>query len=220
MALLLRAITPRPDPIVEIDQWVRVDAGDLSAWASEVPNAEVTFDRQDLLEHHRLVSKIFGVVDASLPARFPSWFEEAQLRSRHAELSAGLKRVSGCCELAVTATWVAPQDAMRDHARIASGRAYLLQRQQIFAADEKRLDRANRLVDRLERDLGDRLVDVRRRVCPSPSVALSLALLVRRADVEAVQSALGGPVEDVRILLNGPWPPYSFASVEPEQGDG
>lgn len=220
MALLLRAITPLPERVVELDQLVRVDVRDLSAWLSELHDANVRFGREDLLEHHRLVDEIFAQVEACLPARFPSWFDEAQLRTRHAELSAKLERVRGCCEFAVTGTWLTPADETRDDTKISSGRAYLAQRQRIYAASDKRLERAKDLAEELERRVRDDLIDLRRKLCPSPNVALSLALLVERTHVEEVRSRIGQTAEDVRILINGPWPPYTFAGVGPEQGDG
>ena len=44
-------------------------------------------------------------------------------------------------------------------------------------------------------------------------VALSSAVLVARASAEDVKNRLIRAEQDVRILVNGPWPPYTFATV-------
>ena len=220
MALLLRAITLPPERVeANPEGTLRLDAGGLTAWASEVDAAK-TFGRDDLVLHHRIVSDIFAHVEACLPARFPSWFDADQLPSRRAELTARLERVKGCCEFAVTGAWVTSDDATRDDTQIDSGRAYLAQRLRRFATSDSRLARATELADELEASVGAEIVERRRQLCPSQGVALSLALLVKRTSGELVRSRLGHAVEDVRILVNGPWPPYTFAGVGREQGDG
>ncbi len=56
-------------------------------------------------------------------------------------------------------------------------------------------------------------MDVRHSLCPSQSVGLSSALLVKRSRAADVQARLVRTQHDVRILVNGPWPPYTFAAV-------
>lgn len=221
MALLLRAITLPPERRESNPEGTRrVDVGGLTAWASELDET-TAFGRDDLVHHHRLVSDIFARVDACLPARFPSWLDEAQLRTRQADLRARLERIKGCCELAITGTWPTSHDETRDATKIDSGRAYLAQRQRVFATSDSRLARASALADELERSVGAVIVDARRQLCPSSNVAFSLALLIQRASVEEALSRMARGAEDVRILVNGPWPPYTFAGVgREEQGDG
>jgi Gas vesicle synthesis protein GvpL/GvpF len=53
-------------------------------------------------------------------------------------------------------------------------------------------------------------------VCPSPDVALSSSMLVQRTMASWLLAELkdfGQGVEDVRILVHGPWPPYTFARI-------
>ena len=54
-------------------------------------------------------------------------------------------------------------------------------------------------------------------ICTSEAVAVSLAVLIpseRAAERKAVLERLAGRFNDVVGVVNGPWPPYSFASVE------
>ena len=223
MALLLRAITLPPTEVVAgVERLVRVDTAGLTAWATELPNSEPRFGHTDLLEHHRVVTDIFNRVEACLPARFPSWFDQERVLSRHAQLAAGLERVKGCCELAVTGVWLGGDDVPETVEGVASGRAYLARRQRAYASSDRRVARANQLAGEIGQRLGDAVVEARRKVCPSPTIALSLALLVKRTslDVEEVRATVGCTADDVRILVNGPWPPYTFADFGSEQGDG
>ena len=69
---------------------------------------------------------------------------------------------------------------------------------------------------RLVASLGESVVDAEHRVCPSPQVALSSALLVQRDGAAAAiekLGALGQAEQDVRILVHGPWPTYTFAHI-------
>jgi hypothetical protein len=64
--------------------------------------------------------------------------------------------------------------------------------------------------------------DVRHESCPSAEVALSLSLLARRDEADALKARAMTAVaalEGVRGVVSGPWPPYSF-TAELERGRG
>ena len=73
---------------------------------------------------------------------------------------------------------------------------------------------AKRLAEQVELGAGADLVEADHRLVPSEAVLLSSALLVERAAAETVKARLTRVSGDVRILVNGPWPPYSFAVVD------
>jgi gas vesicle protein GvpL/GvpF len=225
--LLLQAITSPPDAAaydvasgLRGGQMVTVADDGLVAWATELPHPDAAFTRDDLLAHHRLVSEIDERVAACLPARFPTWFDDVDAlrrrldRSRD-ELSRLIEEVRGCCELAVTALWIAPEQAAAASEEPSStpGRRYLAKRRDEFAASDSRRARAHRLADELEQATGADLLRAQRQVCPSATVALSSALLVRRSTAQNVKVRLRRTDQHVRILVNGPWPPYTFAGV-------
>jgi hypothetical protein len=68
-------------------------------------------------------------------------------------------------------------------------------------------------VGEIERIVGSDLVEVRTQVRPSAVVGLSMSLLVPRADAAEIITRLPRAKRDVRILVDGPWPPYTFADV-------
>ena len=93
------------------------------------------------------------------------------------------------------------------------GTRYLLERQQALAGSDLRRARATELADEIERVAGADLVAVRRQVCPSATVAISSALLAPQASARNLIARLLGMHNGLRILVNGPWPPYTFADT-------
>jgi hypothetical protein len=190
----------------------------LSTWTSEWSETR-EFTRDDVLDHHRVVTEVFARVEACLPARFPTLVDshklEALVVKRYDNLLGRLEGVRGACELAITAVWTTLEEPTQISVDTSPGRRYLLERQHTLHASEWRRARASELADMLERDV-EVAHDSRREVCPSPTVALSLALLVPRMTAEATKTRLPRTAPDVRILVNGPWPPYTFASVRSE----
>jgi hypothetical protein len=203
---------------------LRVDEAGLSAWATPLAEAGDALGRADLLAHHAIVSEIDERADGCLPARFPTWVEgdalRELLRARQVALSTGLERVRGRAELAVTVVWTssletttpAPAASAAPPETSTPGRRYLVERRQAFAGSDRQRERARELADELERVLGADLVGARHQLNPSRQVALSSALLVPRARAEGLKMALALVKRDVRILVNGPWPAYTFAT--------
>jgi hypothetical protein len=223
VSLLLHAITPieAAEPAltgVRRQPLVRVPEQDLAAWATDFHPPLDQFTRDDLLSHHELVMRLHESHVSVLPARFPTWLADAEatrqlIDSRHAQLSSALDKVQGCAELSVTAVWLSDDEAVPLPDAATPGRRYLLERRQAFAGSDRRRQRARELADDVERLAGPDLVACQRQVCPSTTVAASMALLVPRARVAEIRARLSPVKPDVRILVNGPWPPYSFVDI-------
>jgi hypothetical protein len=218
--LLLHAILPtdaaaRPDtglrgwPLRE----VRLDG--LAAWATECLEQPFSPGRDDLLAQHALLEHALG---RCLPVRFPTWLADEDavrdmLQQRSRPLLAALERVRGHVELAVTVTWSAKPPATEAPVVATSrGRRFLEQRRRQYAQADQRRAEAQRLATLLEAD--DRVVEAKHSLCPSDEIGLSSALLVAEANALAVAKRCRDLRESVRILVNGPWPPYTFASLE------
>jgi Gas vesicle synthesis protein GvpL/GvpF len=171
---------------------------DLIAWATDTADEQLT--RQDLLAHQAIVERIFGATNACLPARFGTPVTPELLKARHAELVKALDRVAGGVELAVTALWTHEAPPPR------TGTAYLRARAQ-------EIETAERLAKQVETACGEHIVQVEHHILPSREIALRSALLVSRDRVMTVTQRLPREMRGVRILVNGPWPPYTFAAV-------
>lgn len=195
-------------------------AGDLGLWSTEWA-ADIKLERPDALEHHRLVERICAA-QPCLPVRFGTAFASpddarASLEGRSAALHRALARVAGKSELALTLLWRA-QSA--PHAVVITGgpgRQYMEARRAEFATREAQRARAEALVDAVISELSIERPLVWHETCASDQVAVSLAVLVptdqareRKAELEQV----AGRFHDVIPVLNGPWPPYTFARAE------
>jgi hypothetical protein len=199
---------------------VVIRQADLAAYATSFEAPAEPFGRAELLDHHAIIVGIAGQAASILPARFPTWLADGEtlrreLLRRQAEFVEALERVRGRAEIAVTAVWTAASAAgeLAPVEAATPGRTYLLGRQQAFAGDDARRARGRALADQIEALVGSDLVEVRHQVCPSGQVAVSSAVLVPRESAEHVRARLTRAEQDVRILVNGPWPPYTFASV-------
>jgi hypothetical protein len=218
MRLLLHAITS-PETAADAhtglrgQALVRVDDSGLVAWATVLDDTGGPFSRRDLLEHHEIVSRLHAQVEACLPARFPTWLADNTVGERRDELLSALERVRGRCEVAVTAVWNAPEEESAPADDSPPGVSFLRARQRYFAGSDRRRERAGELAAEIERSVGSSLVEVRARVCPSAVVGLSMALLLPRSEAADVIARVPCAQRDVRILVNGPWPPYTFAGA-------
>jgi hypothetical protein len=183
---------------VELDDAEWIEVGDLGVWASEWSGPrEVT--REGMLEHHRVVGLIHEKVDC-LPVRFPTWSSDptSEVMARAEALRAGLARIEGKAEFALTLVW----DDVLTPGSGETGREFMAQRRAYWAARRGREQAVRAWAAQLPPDALVKLY-------PNERVALSAALLLPRGATPGV-SAMPG----TRLVLNGPWPPYSFATVE------
>ncbi|GCD89267.1 GvpL/GvpF family gas vesicle protein [Nocardioides sp. LS1] len=152
-----------------------------------------------------------------------------QLAAWHDDASRVLDRVEGRSEWSVKvyadpSARVEPEPVQAPSEGVGAGRAYLLQRR---AATQRRATSAQADAD-LAQELHDTLGGLAtsgRRLAPQDrqltghtgEMILNGTYLLDDAQVEdfrRVVSSLGAGHEHVRVELGGPWPPYSFASLD------
>jgi hypothetical protein len=196
------------------------EAGDLGLWSTEWA-PDIKLERPDALEHHRLVERICAA-QPCLPVRFGTAFANsddarASLDKRSAALHAALTRVAGKSELALTLLWREPAPPPVIESAAGPGRQYMETRRAEFAGREARRARAESLVEQVISELAIDRPLVWHETCTSENVAVSLAVLVpterapeRKAELERVAARF----TDVVPVLNGPWPPYTFARTD------
>jgi len=225
VTLLAHAIAAAPPALVAPDglrgrplAWS--EAGDLGLWATEWA-PDLKLERPDALEHHRLVERICAA-QPCLPVRFGTAFAtsadaRASLDKRAAALHEALGRVAGKSELALTLLWRGAAVPPATPSAAGPGRQYMEARRAEFAAREARRARAESMVETILAELATERQFVWHETCTSENVAVSLAVLVptqlvheRKADLERVAAGFA----DVTAVLNGPWPPYTFARID------
>ena len=225
MTLLAHAIAASP-PAALAHEGLRgrplawSEAGDLGLWSTEWA-PDIKLERPDALEHHRLVERICAA-QPCLPVRFGTAFAtpddaRASLDKRAAALRAALARVAGKSELALTLLWREPSAPPAVQSAAGPGRQYMEMRRAEFAAREARRARADSLVEAVITELATERQLVWHETCTSDSVAVSLAVLVpteRARERKAQLEQIAARFADVIPVLNGPWPPYTFARTE------
>lgn len=201
---------------------------------------------ENLLRHEAVVEAICAVA-AALPVRFGVTLPdgvavERALARQQGALRADLLRIGDKVEVSVMALWnPAAIDEVTEDERTAMkgqpadqpdarpddqrpGLTYLRARQAQYQRSAAARARAERLGRALDVELRPHPLQTQRVLCPSQRLALRDIYLLERAQVDD----FGQTFEDVRrrhaaearLLLSGPWPPYSFVSAPgPEASD-
>jgi gas vesicle protein GvpL/GvpF len=159
---------------------------------------------EHLLEHARVVDEIAASNDALLPVRFGRGFHDAgelalALAELSAELEERLRAVEGCVELGVHAS-----EAGAEETGSAGGSRYM----------QRRLREVTRVAE-IHSALAERARESTRDT--GTGTLLNGAYLVPRRAVDEFVAAveqLRRHRPEVTVACTGPWPPYSFASVQ------
>lgn len=201
-----------------------------------VSPAQPTVDR--LLCHEAVVEAIGRAVPA-LPVRFGTVLADAAtvthaLDERADILTGDLRRVGSKVELGVTVLALTEDGAASaDHAAGAertgivslaratgAGGTYLRARLGQHARETEEHARGAALAELLDAAFGPLVVERRARVCPAPRLLLRAQYLLEPSSVEGcqrrfdeVRRAWRQTQPDLRCLLSGPWPPYSFVTT-------
>ena len=171
-----------------------------------------------LLAFERVVESIHARQTA-LPLRYGCRMESAAeilrlLEERREEYEALIERLRGMTEMGIRLLWPArayPQPA----AAASPGAAYLASLRQRYEAGGSLAQEEVEASSRIAGLLGDLFAERRNEVSSSrQGRLLSLAFLTPRARVEEFRGKAREitPPGGAKLLLSGPWPPYSFVS--------
>jgi Gas vesicle synthesis protein GvpL/GvpF len=216
----------------------RIAAGELALLVSPVTSDQLRVDEDDLSESGRLATLARGhdaVVRAAaatgpvLPLRFgtvvPDESAAHQLLAEHADSALRqLRRIGAAREWGVKLVRrlgePAPVGSRPADRADVTGTEYLARRRQALHADDAAARAAQHGADLVEEALRPHAGDcLRRGGSPGSSLLLDLALLVAPEQEEAFLAAaaeLGERLEPdgLAVEVSGPWPPYSFATLE------
>ena len=203
----------------------RVTCGQLAAVAGPAAADGPRLTAEAALRHEAVVEAVRQHGPA-LPVRFGTVFRDAgavarALSDKYDVLAADLERVGDKVELSLTALWpessndAQPQPPQGEPSPSASlrGAAYLRARAKELERGEALAERARALARELDDTLGGVALERRVALMPKPLVAVRATYLLDpgavaafRAAFDAMHAARG----ELRLLLTGPWPPYSF----------
>ncbi len=174
-------------------------------------DAGVEPTEEAVVAHARVVDEVAGVNAAVVPVRFGAAFRDSEsLRAavspREGVLAEALERVRGCVELGVRVLGSTPPQPRA----AASGLEYM----------RARLEAA-RSAERVGKSVHEPLAQLARasdvRIGATPSLLLSAAYLVERDRVAAFRDRveeLAAAHSELAFACTGPWPPYSFGTME------
>jgi hypothetical protein len=212
-----------PDGLVGLeDAPVRAaPLGTFTGWYSELEaRPEPSIER--IRRHNQVVEAALTDESTPVPARFGQWFArvaalEEKLREGAAVHEESLRRVAGAVEFGVRVAEVEPPPASAPPAvaEATTGRAYLEALAARAAVDRSREGRGRELAARIASVLGPVVRQQRVESAQSRHEVIRLAHLVARRDVEPYRAGVAEArrrFPELRFLLSGPWPPYSFAA--------
>lgn len=172
--------------------------------------------------HHAVVETAFRDGDTPLPLRFGQWLEdasalEAWVTERAPGLIQSLAGVAGAAEFGIRVTRVGPSDQVRPEPRRpsgASGTAYLQALARRTAVRREHEQEAQVVLQEIRRATAGLIRSEHVEKGESRRGLLALSHLVARAhqsEYRARVRDVRGLLHDLRFLVTGPWPPYSFS---------
>jgi hypothetical protein len=197
---------------------------DLSALVSVYRPEDFQVSRKNALAHHEVVRSITEQT-TPLPARFGTVVTVEQLRNyvstHHEAIKAKLAHVRGRVEMNVRMIRTITADTSREPENPAGpGTAFLLEKRREILREEAGGAQKGQLSTWLREKLGDLVKEEKISVTPSETVILARAdHLIDRDNVQEYRTKMARAVEDrpeIRFMVSGPWPPYSFANIELE----
>ena len=188
--------------------------------------------------HHRVIDRL-AQVQPLVPMRLATVYSadgsvRAMLDERAPDIRTVLQRTTACQEWGVKMYAAEPHAEAasladsRSSATPASGADYLRRRKDELAARAGRQRDAHVSAEQIYTALAQHALASRLHAPQSPKLSgataamlLNAAYLVRHASNDEFAAAVqqtAAQYPGVELQLTGPWPPYSFATLEPEQG--
>lgn len=193
----------------------------FSLLVSDFSGDVVPVNRDNALAHAAVVRSVLDRT-TPLPFRFGTLVTEAQLSSyltaRRDALLAKFEQIRGCVEMNVKiiSDWDRGQD-VEDEVAEKPGTSFLLQKRREIAGSEARAAEAKEVADWLEGLVGESARETRINTDFKDKLLLAAAHLVERGAVEDYRMKLKEARDEraeLKFLVSGPWPPYSFASID------
>ncbi|HEX8176029.1 MAG TPA: GvpL/GvpF family gas vesicle protein [Pyrinomonadaceae bacterium] len=211
-----------------------LESGGIRVAVSEFEGERVEVGRENVFAHERVVQHVLRQI-TPLPFRFGTLVTmaglEEFLKANRARLIKSLEHVRGSVEMSVKIIWDAESirrlalgaegsgNRKQDETTLQGrGAAYLAAKRQQILGEEQLKERAAEVADWLTQEVGGAACDRDVQVRPSDSLVVRAAYLVRRewlADYRQRLEEARAARPDLRFLTSGPWPPYSFSSINP-----
>ncbi len=193
--------------------------GGIAVWISHTdrPEPEVAA----VTQHNAVVEAAVTEEVTPVPLRFGQWLEDesalrAGLADKVAAYQQALRQFAGCLEFGLRL--IDPNEAQgaRDvhTAGATSGYEYMQALRENSRLAGERRAHAERVLERIRERMQDIVQAEREEAARTPHAIVTISHLVSRPDFDEYRErarALRAAFPELRLLLSGPWPPYSFA---------
>jgi Gas vesicle synthesis protein GvpL/GvpF len=205
-----------------------VDHEDLEAVTSGIQHDTFRPTAENVMRHEAVVEAVRRTVPA-IPVRFGTVLPDAEavrdaLAANYPTLYGDVERLGDKVEMGLSVLWEPPTSmqtedtAERDEpGEHGTGTRYLRSRFSEYRHTTGLRDRARQVADDVDRVLAGHWLDQRRSILPTPRLVVRVAYLMHPSSLSGFRDAFGelhSKFGDLRFLLSGPWPPYSFITSE------
>jgi hypothetical protein len=204
----------------------------LAAATSPLQSGALRPTAENVWRHEAIVEALRQQGPA-LPVRFRTVLADVQavadaLAARYDVLAADLARLGDKVEFGLSVLWdppITPGEELAPGSGAAveaqgPGARYLRARLAAYRREAAVRERARAMARELDRELSVHALERRCALFPTPRLLVRAAYLLEPGRAPAFQDAfaqLRRAHPDLRLLLSGPWPPYSF--VTSPEGD-
>ena len=202
---------------------IKID--DIAAVVSFCRAKLVPVTRKNALAHAAAVRSVFRQT-TPLPFRFGTLVTEEELRSyvktHRQALKAQLAHVRGCAEMNLRVSGPRPSapPAPVHASPIGPGTKFLLEKRKEFRGEEWRTAQKAELSGWLAETLGKLIREEKINIVPAERAVLArVDHLVEWVNIPEYRAKMAEAIAErpeIRFMLSGPWPPYSFANIELE----
>ena len=191
----------------------------LSLWVSSGERPEPALDA--VLAHNRVVEVAVSEAVTPVPLRFGQWLEDAErleqaIGENAAHYRELLARFAGCLEFGLRVIDPnAPEEAQEVRNAARTGREYMQALQESGKLADRNRAQAERVAARIREQLRDVVRDERIDTARTTHAVVTMSHLVARENFDEYRERarrLRAAFPELRLLLSGPWPPYSFAA--------
>lgn len=201
---------------------------DLEAVVSEIERDTFRSTAENVMRHETVVESVRRMVPA-IPVRFGTILPDAEevrnsLITNYQSLYRDVERLGDKVEMGLSVLWEPPAEAQvtepTEHAQpgeAGTGTRYLRARFAEYRHAAGLQERAQKVADDVDRELAAHTLDQRHSILLTPRLAVRVAYLMHPSSLSAFRDAfdeLRSKFADLRFLLSGPWPPYSFITSE------
>ena len=196
-----------------------IEAGPVALWVSRMPRPEGTVEQ--IKAHNAIVEAAVTNAVTPVPLRFGQWLEDegaldAGLAEQATSYAEKLRKFAGCLEFGIRVIDPAePQGAQDVHPEKAtSGTAYMQALRESSRHAGARQAVADQVRSTIQQKVGSLVQAEQEEESRTPHAVVTMSHLVPRENFDEYRERVREMREEfpaLRLLLSGPWPPYSFA---------